>query len=186
MPPHKPHHPPPHEPHHSPPHEPRRPGRPPSVGADTPLNVKISQPELQGLDDCAARLGVSRAEAVRQGLRLLQDAVEREDHLPRPRPPHPVTNSARPAWSSADASGVAAGVDNLYADLVTVPSSIMPEELMVLLQSVVLATGDHSACLYFLDCLRLHALATGGVLASREAAARFAGIIQARGGKGKE
>lgn len=184
MPPH-----PPHRPHHppEPPPGPRRPGRPPSVGADTPLNVKIGQSELALLDDCAARLGVSRAEAVRQSLRLLQENVEREETMPRQRPPQRIASSARPAWPSCDASGVAAGADDLYASFASLPSSVTREELAALLQAVMLATGDHSVCLYFLDCLRLHSLATGGVLASREAAARFAGIIQARGGgKGEE
>ncbi len=191
MPPHGPHHPPHHGPHHLP-EPPRRPGRPPSVGADTPLNVKISQTELTLLDDCAARLSVSRAEAVRQGLRLLQAAVqntdsERDDSL-RPVPvPRRGLSVASLSWPSADQAGVAASADGLYAELNTTPSSITREQLGILLQSVLLATGAPPLCLYLLDCLRLHALATGGILASPEAAARFAGLIQARGGgKGED
>lgn len=188
MPPHGPHHPPHHGPHH-PPEPPRRPGRPPSVGADTPLNVKISQGELMLLDESAARLSVSRAEAVRRGLRLLQEAVEDEPTLlgegdpsltaPRRRP-----NSAFPlfSWPSVDEVGVAASADGLYSELNTTPASVTRGQLETLLQSVLLATGAPSLCLYLLDCLRLQALATGGMLASPEAAARFAGLIQARGG----
>ena len=191
MPPHGPHHPPHHGPPH-PPEPPRRPGRPPSVGADTPLNVKISQTELSLLDDCAARLSVSRAETVRQGLRLLQAAVgdaggERVDRLHPVPTPRRAPSGVSLAWPSADQSGVTASADGLYAELNTTPSSITREQLETLLQSVLLATGAPSFCLYLLDCLRLHALATGGILASPEAAARFAGLIQARGGgKGEE
>ena len=184
MPPHGPHHPPRHGPHH-PPEPPRRPGRPPSVGADTPLNVKISQDELALLDDCAARLSVSRAEAVRRGLRLLHAAVEAPQIIDGEGPPPPVprhvTRGISLFWPNVDRAGVSASADSLYSELNTTPASVTREQLETLLRSVFLATGAYPFCLYLLDCLRLQALASGGMLAPPEAAARFAGLIQARG-----
>ena len=186
MPPHGPHHPPRRGPHH-PLEPPRRPGRPPSVGADTPLNVKISQDELALLDDCAARLSVSRAEAVRRGLRLLQgetggSPVALTEGLPPDVAPKRRLPALPLSWPDAGGTGVAASADALYSELNTTPASVTRGQLETLLQSVLLATGSHSLCLYLLDCLRLHALVMGGILASPEAAARFAGLIQARGG----
>lgn len=173
---------------HSPKHPPlpgqgpRRPGRPPSVGADTPLNVKISQADLAVLDDCADRRNISRAEAVRQSIDLLRDAVQGD------RPPALSILNVPP--SGERASLPQAGkptpdlkrlADSLYADLPLASDSVRRDELEVLLRAILLATDQPLAGLCFLDCLRLHALATEGELASRAVAARFAGLIQARG-----
>lgn len=57
---------------------PKKMGRPTDSPKDIVIKIRLDKPASDRLEECSAKMGISRAEVIRRGIKLMHDHLEEE------------------------------------------------------------------------------------------------------------